>query len=241
MLVACRDLRRGLRHVLPKLPISLNVCGRLLSTSKRSKSTADKLIYPDSPSKEHSDLSTFLAYVERTSLNKRTSVYRGTHYEYTVGEALSQYGFSLKRTGGASDRGMDLLGTWTIPSTKQTINVVLQCKCGVRTSSPMYVRELKGALKEAPPGWRGPNAMGLLVGEKPATKGVQEELRAEVPLAYVCCSRKGEVQQLLWNLKAQEMGLDGVSVGVRHVGGSDEKQLVLMRGEKLLPLLERRA
>ncbi|KAK7413719.1 Cell morphogenesis protein PAG1 [Neonectria punicea] len=202
-----------------------------------------------SPTKEHSDLATFLSYVERTRLNKRSTVYRGTHYEYTVAETLSQYGFFLKRVGGASDRGLDLLGTWTLPTTNDAMKVFVQCKAGARSPSPMYVRELKGARADAPPGWRGAgDALGLLVGEKPATRGVQEELRATAALGYVCCSREGEVKQLLWNQAAQEMGLEGVTVAVRYAGkeGGDgdkaddlEKQLVLMKGGKKLPLLQK--
>lgn len=202
-----------------------------------------ELIYPEAPNKGHSDLATFLAYAERTSLDKRTTVYRGTHYEYTVADTLSQYGFFLKRVGGASDHGMDLLGAWTLPSTSQTIRVILQCKAGLRSVGPMYVRELKGALAAAPPGWRsGADTLGLLVAEKPATKGVQRDLNsAEVALGYVCCSRDGELVQLLWNRRAQEMGLEGISVGVRHGVGAGGKMLVLMRGGKVLPLLEKTA
>ncbi|KAF4456982.1 hypothetical protein F53441_997 [Fusarium austroafricanum] len=196
-----------------------------------------ELIYPDAPTKEHSDLATFLSYVERVSLDKRSTVYRGTHYEYTVANTLSQYGFFLKRVGGQSDRGMDLLGIWTLPSTSQTCRVILQCKAGARSASPMYIRELKGAMAAAPPGWRGTDVLGLLVGEKPATKGVQSEMySANVALSYVCCSKEGEVLQLLWNTKAQEMGLEGVSVGVKY--GQEKNQIVLIRGGEMLPLLE---
>ncbi|KAJ4328493.1 hypothetical protein N0V84_001009 [Fusarium piperis] len=215
---------------------------RRISDNKSQASNPLELIYPEAPNKGHSDLATFLAYVERTSLDKRTTVYRGTHYEYTVADTLSQYGFFLKRVGGASDHGMDLLGAWTLPSTSQTIKVILQCKAGIRSVGPMYVRELKGALAAAPPGWRGANTLGLLVAEKPATKGVQRDMNsAEVALGYVCCSKEGELVQLLWNHRAQEMGLDGISVGVRHGVEGAEKKLVLMKGGKVLPLLKKTA
>ncbi|KAM0431814.1 hypothetical protein ACHAPT_005064 [Fusarium lateritium] len=228
------------RFSSPPKCISPRIGVRHLSSSNNQHAPFE-LIYPEAPNKEHSDLATFLAYVERTRLNKRTTVYRGTHYEYTVADTLSQYGFFLKRVGGASDRGMDLLGTWTLPSTSQTMKVILQCKAGARSASPMYVRELKGALAAAPPGWRGADTLGLLVGEKPATKGVQGEMHSsEAALGYVCCSREGEVLQLLWNLKAQEIGLEGVTVGVRYgAQGEDGKKLVLMKGGKILPLLEK--
>lgn len=102
----------------------------------------------------------------------------------------------------------------------------------------MYVRELKGALAAAPPGWRGDDVLGLLVGEKPATKGVQSEMHsADVALGYVCCSKEGDILQLIWNIKAQAMGLDGVTVGLKY--GEDNNKLVLMRGGEMLPLLKK--
>ncbi|KAF9776384.1 hypothetical protein IL306_005448 [Fusarium sp. DS 682] len=227
------------RHVNPFTTWGRATTGaRPMSKRKTKAQKPFKLIYPDAPTKEHSDLATFLSYVERVCLNKRSTVYRGTHYEYTVADTLSQYGFFLKRVGGQSDRGMDLLGIWTLPSTTQTCKVILQCKAGARSASPMYIRELKGAMAAAPPGWRGTDVLGLLVGEKPATKGVQSEMNSvDVALGYVCCSKEGDILQLLWNIKAQEMGLDGVTVGVKY--GEDKNQLVLMKGGKMLPLLEK--
>ncbi|RTE80785.1 hypothetical protein BHE90_004740 [Fusarium euwallaceae] len=232
--------RASRRFRLPSKWGSTSIGVRHISKKKGQLPKPLELIYPESPNKGHSDLATFLDYVERTSLDKRTTVYRGTHYEYTVANTLSQYGFSLKRVGGASDRGMDLLGTWKLPSTSKTIKVILQCKAGLRSVGPMYVRELKGALAAAPPGWRGVDTLGLLVAEKPATKGVQRDMNsAEVALGYVSCSKEGELVQLLWNYKAQEMGLEGISVGVRHGVEGQEKKLVLMKRGKILPLLEK--
>ena len=234
-----RCFRNASRHSFqPSKCAGTIVVSRPISKTRKKAPKPSQLIYPEAPSKEHSDLATFLSYVERTSLNKNSTVYRGTHYEYTVADTLSQYGFLLKRVGGQSDRGMDLLGIWTLPSTSHTFKVILQCKAGARSASPMYIRELKGALAAAPPGWRGTDVLGLLVGEKPATKGVQKEMHtADVALGYVCCTKEGEVAQLLWNLKAQEMGLDGVSVGIKY--GEDKNQLVLFRGGEMLPLLQK--
>ncbi|KPM44375.1 hypothetical protein AK830_g2175 [Neonectria ditissima] len=255
MLAPCRNSRRAIRisYLSPRhVPATIGGRRFLSDANGAGSTTAGKLIYPESPTKEHSNLATFLSYVERTRLNKKSTVYKGTHYEYTVAETLSRYGFFLKRVGGASDRGLDLLGTWTLPSTEHAMKVFVQCKAGARSPSPMYVRELKGARAEAPPGWRGAgDVLGLLVGEKPATRGVQEELRAPAALGYVCCSKAGEVKQLLWNEAAQKMGLEDVTVAVRYAGGDGdgdrdrdegdepEKQLVLMKGARTLPLLEK--
>ncbi|GKU01338.1 hypothetical protein FLAG1_03591 [Fusarium langsethiae] len=239
MSILFRGFQNASKHAVRPSKLAGAVIGlRLISKTRSKTPKPSQLIYPEATNKEHSDLATFLSYVERTSLNKNSTVYRGTHYEYTVADTLSQYGFLLKRVGGHSDRGLDLLGIWTLPSTSQTSKVIIQCKAGARSASPMYIRELKGAMAVAPPGWRGTDVLGLLVGEKPATKGVQKEMHsADVALGYVCCTKEGEVAQLLWNLKAREMGLDGLSVGVKY--GRDKSQLVLIRGGEMLPLLEK--
>ncbi|KAF4976398.1 hypothetical protein FZEAL_6927 [Fusarium zealandicum] len=242
MSILLRGLRRVSKSAFPATGWTRRKTGvRFMSDGNSQSTEAFKLLYPEAPSKDHSDLATFLSYVERTQLSKRTSVYQGTHYEYTVADTLSRYGFFLKRVGGASDRGTDLLGTWKLPSTSHTMQVILQCKSGARAVGPMYVRELKGAIAVAPPGWRNGSVLGLMVGEKPATKGVLGEMHsAENALGYVCCSKEGEVRQLLWNLKAQDIGLQGVSVGVRYEGKGEgeSKTLVLLRNGKALPLLK---
>ncbi|KEY74240.1 hypothetical protein S7711_00398 [Stachybotrys chartarum IBT 7711] len=200
------------------------------------------LIYPQAPATQHTDLPTFLAYAERTGLDVKSTVYVGTHYEYRVASALAQYGFFLKRIGGSSDFGTDLLGTWTPPTTSQTMRVLLQCKAGSQRVGPHLVRELEGAFAGAPIGWKGSGVLGFLVSEKPATKGVRDSLaRSRWPMGYACCSREGVLQQMLWNRGAEEQGLEGFGVVARHTGGGEGKageRLVLVRNGKTLPLLE---
>lgn len=196
----------------------------------------EELIYPDAPSTHHSDLASFLSYADRNGLSPQSTVYVGTHYEYTVAAALIQYGFLLKRIGGASDYGTDLLGTWTPPSTNQTMKVLLQCKAGVQRTGPQYVRELEGAFVGAPVGWRGPGVLGLLVSERPATKGVRDSLgRSQWAMGYICCTKDGALRQMIWNRKAELEGLEGFSMGVKHAPGTQDGQLVMLRHGKILP------
>lgn len=181
----------------------------------------------------------------------KSTVYVGTHYEYTVAAALARYGFTLKRVGGSSDYGTDLLGTWTPPLTTTTtapraaaaaaaaIRVLIQCKAGVQRSGPNLVRELEGALVGAPVGWRAPDVMALLVTERPATKGVRDSLgRSRWPMGFLCCSREGVVRQMIWNRRAEEAALQGLGVTSRHVEGVEEPELVLVRNGEILPLIE---
>ncbi|POR36219.1 Uncharacterized protein, mitochondrial [Tolypocladium paradoxum] len=194
-----------------------------------------KLVYPDPPSTQHSDLTSFLAYAERTGLHDKSTVFVGTHYEYTVAATLSKYGFFLKRIGGASDYGIDLVGIWTLPSLPQPLKVLVQCKAGAQRVGPQHVRELEGAFVGAPVGWRGDGVLGVLVSERPATKGVRDSLgRSRWPMAYACCSRDGAVAQMLWNRWAEEEGLEGFGVSPKHVEGRSDPELVLMHNGKVV-------
>lgn len=186
-------------------------------------------------SQHHSSLSTFLAHATRTSLSPTSNVYIGTHYEYTVLRALAPLGFTLTRTGRTSDNGIDLLGTWTVPSHPLPLRVLVQCKSHARALKPEHVRELEGAFGGAPAGWRGDGVLGFLVSPKTTSKGVREALgRSKWPVGYFMIdgngnvgdngtasmagefTRNGKVRQLLWNHEAAKNGLEGLGVTVRH-------------------------
>lgn len=204
-----------------------------------TKETRGTLIYPQAPNSQHNSLATFLAHAERSGLDEKSTVFVGTHYEYAVANALSRYGFSLRRVGGAFDFGTDLLGTWTLPTTTQKLRVLVQCKAGTQRVGPNLIRELEGAFVGAPAGWRGHGVLGLLVSQRPATKGVRDSLgRSRWPMGYLCCSGNGAVRQMIWNQRAEEEGLEGFGVTSRHVEGKEETELVLLRNGKMLPLLD---
>jgi hypothetical protein len=190
------------------------------------------LRYPDSINKDHCDLPSYAAYAERIGLDTSTTTYVGTHYEYTVAASLKSFGFELRRVGGAGDYGIDLLGSWSVPSMPHPLRVLLQCKASSVTSKarigPATIRELEGAFVGAPPGWRGSNVLGLLVTQKTATKGVIDSLgRSRWPMAFISCSSDGSVQQMIWNAKAEEEGLAGLGVAVRRSMTSTQQELML--------------
>lgn len=211
------------------------------------------LIYPSSPSQSHSDLASFLSYAARTNLDPASTVYVGTHFEYTACAALARLGFSLRRVGGTSDCGIDLLGTWELPGelllpaalAPVAFRILAQCKA-VQRPGPHLVRELEGAFAAAPPGWRarsdvmGQGVMGLLVTQKSATPGIRAALaRSRWPMAFVACSREGRVAQLLWNRMAEENGLEGLGVGTRYT--AEGKELVLNWMGRYLPIVGKEA
>jgi hypothetical protein len=194
----------------------------------------EALIYPDSQSPNHHDLPSFLSYASRISMDTDSTTYVGTHYEYTAQTALSRLGMSLKRVGGKSDYGIDLLGTWKLPSTTEELKVLVQCKAFARKLEPSQARELEGAFVGAPPGWRGPGVLALLVTQNAATKGVREALgRSRWPMGFVLCKADGRVEQMLWNRRAQQEGLDGIGVELMYGGGdvSDRRVVLTFNGE----------
>jgi hypothetical protein len=194
-----------------------------------TNAAAEELQYPPSPNANHNDLRSFLEYASRIDLDPQSTTYIGTHYEYTVQSALEGLGMSLKRTGGKSDYGIDLLGTWSLPSAPQPLKVLIQCKAFARKIEPSQARELEGAFVGAPQGWRGPSVLGFLVSQKSATKGVREALgRSRWPMGYVLCGADGKILQMLWNRRAEHEGLEGIDVGLKYAGGDrNEKEVIL--------------
>jgi hypothetical protein len=196
----------------------------------------EKLAYPDSQRSNHHDLDSFLEYTSRIDMDPKSTTYVGTHYEYTVQAALERLGMRLKRIGGKSDYGIDLLGTWPLPSAPEPLKVLIQCKAFSRKIEPSQARELEGAFVGAPIGWRGAGVLGLLVSQKSATKGVREALgRSRWPMGYVLCGADGKILQMLWNRRAEQEGLEGIEVGLKYIGGDrNEKEVILTyKGEPL--------
>ncbi|KHN94215.1 uncharacterized protein MAM_07952 [Metarhizium album ARSEF 1941] len=246
MLAAVRALVRPRRQIalVSRLERAPPQSSRWLTKSAAEDSQAPKLKYPDPPTTNHSDLGTFRAYARRTGLDEKSTVYVGTHYEYKVSGALSRYGFFLKRIGGSSDHGTDLVGTWTLPSSSSSssrtapFKVLVQCKAGTQRVGPQHIRELEGAFVGAPVGWRGTGVLGLLACERAATRGVRDSLgRSKWPMVYICCSKEGVVSQMIWNQCVEELGLDGYGVSVRR--GDDRDELVMMHNGAVVPFFVR--
>ncbi|RMY87465.1 hypothetical protein D0862_10693 [Hortaea werneckii] len=212
------------------------------STRRKKSSTKDEVPPRLLPltSQKHHDLASFLEYAERTSLNPKSTVYRGTHFEYTAAQALGDYAFKLRRTGRSNDLGIDLVGHWHLPAsstttagsdqpdggnTGHTMPVLVQCKASKLT--PSMVRELEGAYIGAPAGWRGDGVLAVLVSTVPATKGVSAAVqRSQWPLAVMQIERDGILRQFLWNAKAAEAGLTGLGVTTKYATktGDDGRQ-----------------
>ncbi|KAI9824429.1 MAG: hypothetical protein M1832_001964 [Thelocarpon impressellum] len=216
---------------------------------------------PRSLPPSHHDLPTFLAHATRTALSRSSTLYAGTHYEYTVARALRRYGFLLARTGGRADGGVDLRGSWTLPlrfppegaarDGGLRLRALVQCKAHTtRAPAPAAVRELEGAFAALPASFLtspstadATGVLAVLAAPLPATPGVREALRrSRAPLAFFMVGIEGGVQQCLWNGRAGEMGLEGVGVTVRYEtakgDGEVGREIALTWRGEVLPLLE---
>ncbi|KAJ5093651.1 hypothetical protein N7456_009512 [Penicillium angulare] len=174
---------------------------------------------PSPPSQHHDSLAQFLTYASRISLPETSTVYVGTHYEYTVLQSLRRYALALHRIGGRDDAGIDLAGTWHLPEheRERAVRVLVQCKALKTKLGPNLVRELEGALRQAPVGWRTGQTVGMLVSPREATKGVRDALaRSSFPLFWMMVERDGTLRQALWNARAEEMGLGALGVETRY-------------------------
>lgn len=177
----------------------------------------------------HTSLSEFLSYADAIDLSPTSTVYRGTHYEYTVANALERLAFSLTRVGRASDLGIDLLGSWAVPSHPAPLNVLIQCKA--ETPRPSMVRELEGAVVGAPVAYRGEGTVSILAAAKEATKGVRDAVgRSRLPMAYLNITTEGRVRQFVWNHAAVDCGLEGVGVALRYLANGESDVALTWKG-----------
>ena len=115
-------------------------------------------------------------------LKPSSPVHVGTSYEHLCARTLPRLEFKhLTRTGGAGDRGIDLLGQWLPQSLQRTdsppLNVVVQCKARAQKAGPEVIRELEGALASAPGEWEGQDTIGVLCAKREVTPGVRDALR----------------------------------------------------------------
>ncbi|KAJ7275085.1 hypothetical protein C8J57DRAFT_1062283 [Mycena rebaudengoi] len=88
------------------------------------------------------------------------AVHRGTIFEERSMKILQDHlSMSLRRVGGKSDGGIDLMGWWWLPPSdsqppsnlvappeRRRLRVLAQCKAEKKKASPKYVREMEGVL-----------------------------------------------------------------------------------------------
>ncbi|KAJ7430589.1 hypothetical protein B0H11DRAFT_2166075 [Mycena galericulata] len=119
------------------------------------------------------------------------TVHRGNIFEERSMKVLQDHlSMSLRRVGGKSDGGIDLMGWWWLPPTesepphntsespkRRRLRVLAQCKAEKKKASPNYVREMEGVLHRymsltdtSSSGSSQYRLVALLVSESPFTK-----------------------------------------------------------------------
>ncbi|KAH7377921.1 hypothetical protein DE146DRAFT_726703 [Phaeosphaeria sp. MPI-PUGE-AT-0046c] len=200
---------------------------RIATTSATNAAPVDipKLILAPG-STRHNSLETFLEYAKRQGLTNKSSVYVGTHYEYTCALSLMRLGFSLLRVGKKSDDGIDLIGHWVLAPLREPLRVIIQCKARNMSVSPCHVRELEGSFQGTPANWKNKDVLGLIITSMKATKGVLKALGdSRWPMGFVMITKTGLIQQFLASSKAAKF---------RNTGTRKDIQLTWM-GSPIFP------
>lgn len=204
-----------------KLLSQVLVGRRLLVPNTRCKSTS-----------AITDLASFL----KTSQGKdqTTSTFRGTLFEWQTCEALQKTtGMQLRRTGGRSDRGVDLYGEWPIETIlgqgKDTLStppcIIVQCKNIKSGCTPDHIRSLVGAVVLSNDSTR--DTIGILAGVRPFTREVTEHfMGSNVPLGLARI-KDTSVQSLLFNAAADDI-LQGLMVVAQYNADGITQEPVLM-------------
>lgn len=146
-------------------------------TAKPSYPPVSSIVHP------HHDLRSFLRWSSRRNTNTESTSYVGTHYEYTVAKALKQYGFTLGRSGGPNDQGIDLIGHWPVPTIPKDLTILVQCKVSRPTSA--VARELEGACSGGRSEWRREGVMAWLTSPNPPSLATWQTIeRSPRPMGF---------------------------------------------------------
>ena len=184
-----------------------------------------------SPLVLHNSLDSFLHYAAQTNLSITSTVYRGTKYEYICLNTLTRLGFNLQRVGGAHDAGIDLEGTWHLPTLAAPLQAVVQCKFLTKKGiSPVLVRELEGTFTGRSTGSERVTVR-VLCTPSLATKAVREVVgKCSDPIMLVVIDNEGWLDAISWNGALQEICEDA-RVGLRYVNG--RKEAVILVGDQI--------
>ncbi|KAF9113357.1 hypothetical protein BGX27_001746 [Mortierella sp. AM989] len=174
------------------------------------------------PRSQHTDLKSF----SKLNHNTKSTIYRGTLFEYQTQSILRKcLGIYTHRSAGNDDRGVDLRGTWFLPTSASPkpgdlvrhLKVIVQCKSMSVKVGPKYVRELQGSLSyETQP------TMAVLAINSDFTKmALLPYVRSLWPMALVVIDAKNhQCSKLIWNNAAEKV-MQGIHIGTGWTYGDD--------------------
>ncbi|CAG8481198.1 hypothetical protein C2G38_2108633 [Gigaspora rosea] len=177
---------------------------RIATDTKNVKSEKDQDFIYDG----HHDLKSFLALKE---VNKNSSLYRGTLYEYQTITCLEKtLGIVTRRVGKANDGGIDFRGKWILPNKK--LYVVGQCKALSTKCPPNIIRELEGVLCQETEG-----TLCILSSMNGFTKStIKRYIASPFPIMLITVTDHGrKCSCILWN-KTAEKYLNGFQITLKY-------------------------
>jgi hypothetical protein len=131
-----------------------------------------------------------------------SAVHRGTAFEQRSLQLLqTHFSMALRRVGGKSDGGIDLVGWWWLPFAtdpapgalpdptgllRRRLRVLAQCKAEKKKFSPKYVREMEGVWHLQSPLAAAYPTVALLLSESPFSRStVLHAYRSTVPFLLI--------------------------------------------------------
>jgi hypothetical protein len=143
-------------------------------------------------------VSTLTEFLSKSTINKQSTVYKGTLFEYQTLASFSRLeGVELTRVGGAGDGGIDLRGQWICASFN--VNLVVQCKNVKAGITPDNIRSLIGVSSQYKK-----NVIGILATstEKKYSRSIIQQLtKSSVPLGLAMI-QDTTIKSLLFNKRA---------------------------------------
>ncbi|TPX48274.1 hypothetical protein SeMB42_g03060 [Synchytrium endobioticum] len=171
-----------------------------------------------------------------------SAVEKGLALERAAIKVLSRFHFQLRHVGGANDRGVDLRGTWPLPSARSSppsqqlsppslippINVIIQCKNEATCIGPKVIRELEGTLTK-----ETGLTLGLLVTSNGLSRRALDAIQAAtLPIGFATIDNiyNPTLVELQFNHVAQRTILSDIVIAPRYVkaeNGAWTRQVVI--------------
>ncbi|CAG8531112.1 1289_t:CDS:2 [Diversispora eburnea] len=188
----------------------------LLQQEEEEKQKLTKKL-PKNQHPSHHNLETFLAIKD---IDKNTTLYRGTLYEYETIDCLQKlFGIVTRRVGKANDAGIDFRGRWNLPNKR--LMIIGQCKSFNIKCSSNVVRDLEGTLCR-----ESKETIGILSSFGGFTEAaIKRYYGSPWPMMLVTVIDGGKIcEKFLWN-KTAEAYLEKLQITLFYKEGSKSKNL----------------
>ncbi|ANB11348.1 Rrg7p [Sugiyamaella lignohabitans] len=155
----------------------------------------------------HHDLKSYIRYTNCNNVNQKSTVFRGTLYEYSVQHILmSHLKFKgVVRSGRAGDKGVDLLGNW------KKLLALVQCKSSTVKTGARLFREMAGVYNIFVAGSKDEGKAVIIIASPASitSHGMREFLQLSIPIIYC----KIDYTVPLYNFETSDYDLGSLADG----------------------------